>query len=238
MSQKTSIMKQEWHNLLFLHWSFPVKSIRPYIPSQLDIDTYSNRAWIGIIPFQMRRLRPSFAFSIPPISNFTEINLRTYVKDKYNRKGVWFFSLDTQNPLGNWIAKRFFHLNYRFAKTEFLTSDAQLNTCKFTLPNSKQSEQTFSWQHSESTFMPSQEPKSLECFLTERYRLFSYNQKKNTLLTGTLSHKPYQLNRPTLLEYSTDLFTSNGIEVPNAYPESILACKQTKVNVYPIETVI
>jgi uncharacterized protein YqjF (DUF2071 family) len=86
--------------------------------------------------------------------------------------------------------------------------------------------------------MPSQEPKSLECFLTERYRLFSYNQKKNTLLTGTLSHKPYQLNRPTLLEYSTDLFTSNGIEVPNAYPESILACKQTKVNVYPIETVI
>ena len=238
MSQKTSIMNQEWHNLLFLHWSFPVKSIRPYIPSQLDIDTYSNCAWIGIIPFQMRRLRPSFAFSIPPISNFTEINLRTYVKDKYNRKGVWFFSLDTQNPLGNWIAKRFFHLNYRFAKTEFLTSDAQSNTCKFTLPDTKQSEQTFSWQHSESTFMPSQEPKSLECFLTERYRLFSYNQKKNTLLTGTLSHKPYQLNRPTLLEYSTDLFTSNGIEVPNAYPESILACKQTKVNVYPIETVI
>ena len=237
LSKKISIMQQEWHNLLFLHWSIPVNSLRQYIPEQLEIDTYDGSAWIGIIPFQMRKLRPSFAFPIPPISNFTEINLRTYVKDKYERKGVWFFSLDTQGPLGNWIARTFFHLNYRLAETEFITTQASHNTCNFKFPNSELPKQTLSWQHSETTFMPSHDPNSLEFFLTERYRLFSYNPQKDSLLTGTLFHDPYELNRPTLLKYSTGLFASNGIQPPSVYPQSVLACKQTKVKVYPIQTV-
>ena len=65
MTQKISIMKQEWHNLLFLHWPIPTSLIRHKIPKQLELDTYNNSAWIGIIPFQMQKLRPSFAFSIP-----------------------------------------------------------------------------------------------------------------------------------------------------------------------------
>ena len=237
MPRKTCIMKQEWHNLLFLHWPIPVKTIRQHIPKELDVDTYNNSAWIGIIPFQMRKLRPSFAFHIPLISNFTEINLRTYVKDKYNRKGVWFFSLDTHNPFGNWVAQTFFHLNYRYARTEFITTHTQSNTCKFSFPNTQYPEQTFSWKHSKHEFMPSKSPESLECFLTERYRLFSFNHKRNVLLTGTLSHYPYELNRPELLKYSTDLFASNKIDFPYGYPESILACRDTKVKVFPIETV-
>lgn len=231
-------MKQEWHNLLFLHWAIPASTIRQQIPEELEIDTYGDFAWIGIIPFQMKKLRPSFAFSVPCISNFTEINLRTYVRDKYNRKGVWFFSLDTQGSLGNWVAQTFFHLNYRYAKTSFITDSSLNNTCKFTFPNTKFPEQTLSWQHSESSFIPSQSPDSLEYFLTERYRLFSYNHKKDTLLTGTLSHKPYQLNRPKLLEYSTDLFASNDLDFPGTPPQSILACRRANVKVYPIETVV
>ena len=237
MFRRKCIMKQEWQNLLFLHWSIPVKTIRHLIPEELEIDTYDNSAWIGIIPFQMRNLRPSFLFPIPSISNFTEVNLRTYVKDKYNRKGVWFFSLDTHNSFGNWVAQTFFHLNYRFAQTEFLNTQTQLNTCKFSFPETQYPEQTLSWEHSEHTFMPSKSPESLEFFLTERYRLFSYNNKRNSLLTGTLSHDSYKLNRPKLLKYTTDLFASNGIDFSNVYPESILACKGTKVKVYPIETV-
>lgn len=237
MTQKISIMKQEWHNLLFLHWPIPTSLIRHKIPKQLELDTYNDSAWIGIIPFQMQRLRPSFAFSLPPISNFTEINLRTYVKDKYNRKGVWFFSLDTQNPFGNWIARTFFHLNYRYAETEFLKNSDEQFTCKFTMSDTGTPEQSFIWQHTQDDFMPSKNPESLEFFLTERYRLFCYNDKKDILLTGTLSHEPYQLNRPRLTQFSTDLFLSNGIEFTNSYPESILACRQTKVDVFPIETV-
>ena len=237
MVQKRIIMKQEWHNLLFLHWPVPISLIRNQIPKQLELDTYNNKAWIGIIPFQMKNLRPSFAFPIPIISNFTEINLRTYVKDKYNRKGVWFFSLDTQNTFGNWIAQTFFHLNYRYAKTSFQSDSEEHNTCKFKLPITKKPTQIFSWQHTQDNLIPSKNPESLEFFLTERYRLYSFNKKKNTLLTGTLTHKPYKLNRPKLINYSTDLFSSNAINHPNTYPESVLACRSVSVSIYPIERV-
>ena len=237
MAEKRIIMKQEWHNLLFLHWPVPISLICNQIPKQLELDTYNNKAWIGIIPFQMKKLRPSYAFPIPKISNFTEINLRTYVKDKYNRKGVWFFSLDTQNSFGNWIAKTFFHLNYRYAKTSFLSDTEERNTCKFKLPNTKHPTQIFSWQHTQDSLIPSKKPESLDFFLTERYRLYSFNKEKNTLLTGTLNHEPYKLNRPKLINYSTDLFSSNAINHTNNYPESVLACRSVKVSIFPIERV-
>ena len=235
MMRKKSIMRQEWHNLLFLHWPIPISMIRHKVPKQLELDTFNGTAWIGIIPFQMRKLRPSFAFPIPPISNFTEINLRTYVKDKYNRKGVWFFSLDTQNPLGNWIARTFFHLNYRYAKTKFLINTKNENTVKYIFPKSNLPEQSVCWCNNIDTFRPIKNPQSLEFFLTERYRLYSYNEKKKVLLTGTLSHEPYSLNRPKLIDYSTGLFNSNGIEFPNNFPESILACEKVSVDIFPIE---
>tara|TARA_X000000368_G_scaffold381865_1_gene338684 strand:+ start:1582 stop:2304 length:723 start_codon:yes stop_codon:yes gene_type:complete len=231
------ILYQEWCNLLFLHWEIDPKLIRPIIPDSLTIDTFNNSAWIGIIPFQMKNLRPRFLLPLNSISNFTEINLRTYVVDRNNRKGVWFFSLDTQNSLGNWIAQKFFHLNYRFAKTEFKNDSISKHSCSVVYPNSKIHEQRFKWRDSKTTFMPSSNSDSLEFFLTERYRLFSYNKRKRILLTGSIRHEPYVLNRPELEEYSTGLFNTNGFELNIEHPNSILASKGTKVAVYKLERV-
>ena len=237
MVKNISILKQEWHNLLFLHWPIPTYLINDKIPNQLELDTFNDYAWIGIIPFQMRKLRPSCTFSIPPISNFTEINLRTYVKDKYNRKGVWFFSLDTQNPFGNWIAQTIFHLNYRYAITDFKSEADGQCSCKFSIPSTDTAEQIYTWKNTDDTLIPSKNPDSLEFFLTERYRLFSYNKRKKLLLTGTLHHQPYVLNRPILYKYSTELFFSNKIKLLHTHPYSVLACKKAEVNVFSLETI-
>ena len=234
---QSPIFFQEWWNLLFLHWKIEPELIRPMIPDSLSIDTFNNSAWIGIIPFQMKKLRPSFLPSLNCISNFTEINLRTYVIDRHNRKGVWFFSLDTQNSFGNWIAQKLFNLNYRFAMTEFKTDSFSKHSCSVLYPNSKIDEQRFKWRDSKTVFMPSSHPDSLEFFLTERYRLFSYNKTKRVLLTGSIRHEPYVLNRPDLEEYSTGLFNKNGFELNIDYPNSILASKGTKVAVYKLERV-
>lgn len=241
--KKTALMHQEWHNLLFLHWRIPDALIREHIPEDLCIDQHEGSAWIGIIPFQMRKLRPRLLPALPSISNFVEINLRTYVRDRHQRKGVWFFSLDTQNPLGNWIARTCFHLNYRYALTDHSqTSNREASPISYRLrfpsqSECKRTEESFIWAHDETTFKPSQNMHSLEYFLTERYRLFSYNYRKKQLITGTLSHAPYQLNRPKLKAYSTGLFASNGIDFDAPAPESVLACRQTTVKVFPIEIV-
>ena len=50
-----------------------------------------GQAYMGIVPFYMQGLRPVYCPSVPFISNFPELNLRTYVYDQSGRPGVWFF---------------------------------------------------------------------------------------------------------------------------------------------------
>ena len=69
----------------------------------------------GLFPY-MQGLRPVYCPSVPFISNFPELNLRTYVYDRSGRSGVWFFSLDAASWLSVKIARCFFALNYQHAK--------------------------------------------------------------------------------------------------------------------------
>ena len=53
-----------------------------------------RRSDLGVVPFFMRNIRPCFLPAMPGISNFMEMNLRTYVHDREGVPGVWFYSLD------------------------------------------------------------------------------------------------------------------------------------------------
>ncbi len=109
-------MYQRWQDLLFLHWSVDPSDVACTLPRGLSVDTFDDQAWIGVVPFQMTGVRPRFFPAVPGISNFPELNLRTYVVDDQGRPGVWFYSLDTPMPLPNWIARTFFHMYYRLAR--------------------------------------------------------------------------------------------------------------------------
>ena len=51
------VMHQNWGKLLFIHWRIDPNILRPHIPRSLEIDTYGNSAWIGIVPFTMWDIR-------------------------------------------------------------------------------------------------------------------------------------------------------------------------------------
>ena len=109
---KAVVMYQKWRDLLFLHWEFDPQVIQETLPAGLHVDTYQGRAYLGLVPFYMKDIRPRFCPCIPGISNFLEMNLRTYVFDSTGRPGVWFYSLDANQWLAVRIARRFFHLPY------------------------------------------------------------------------------------------------------------------------------
>src|SRR5437016_5911894 len=75
----TSIMRQEWHHLLFLHWEIPAMELQALIPPTLTIDTFEGKAYVGMIPFTMSNVRPLLTPPIPWLSSFHEVNVRTYV---------------------------------------------------------------------------------------------------------------------------------------------------------------
>ena len=239
MLKDQPIFFQNWNHLLFLHWKFSAEVLQERLPPGLRVDLWNGSAYLGIIPFMMNGLRPSFACSVPGISDFMEINLRTYVRDEHNRPGVWFFSLDTQNTLGNWIAQKFFHLNYRFAETSFINHSSDLHECSVDFPDDKFDTQVFKWSESSETFNPSKNPESLEFFLTERYRLFTYNKPEHQLFSGRIEHRPYSLNIPNLESFDSGLITHNGFDRSSiGDPDSILSSKGTQVKVFPLHKVI
>lgn len=232
-SKLPTVMYQRWEELLFLHWPVEPQIVAKVLPPGLAVDTYKGNAWIGVVPFSMRGVRPRFLPAVPSLSSFPELNLRTYVVDKRGRPGVWFYSLDTPKLLPNWIARTFFHLNYRLARIK-VEDKGSLRSYRSELRMGTDwdAPQKYEWERLGESFTA--EPGSLDFFLAERYRLFAYNEAKAQLMTGQVHHQAYLLQQVNLKYYSKRLFTLNGLSKPDISPVSALASSGVNVQISPM----
>lgn len=104
-------LRMAWLDLCFLHWAVDAAALAWQLPPGLQLDTYGKQAYLGVVPFRMSDVRPRLTPSLPGLSFFPELNLRTYVTAG-GVPGVWFFSLDAANPLAVRLARAAFHLPY------------------------------------------------------------------------------------------------------------------------------
>lgn len=164
------------------------------------------RAWVGVVPFFMRDVRPVWSPPVPGVSNFLELNIRTYVFDAAGRAGVWFFSLDASQPIAVVLARVFFKLPYFRARMRARATPA---TVDYWAQRSGFAPDHFVWQ-------PSGEPRlavpgSLEFFLIERYLLYSWESRAGHLFSGRVYHRPYGLREAKVHEFGTQLLTPAGL---------------------------
>jgi uncharacterized protein YqjF (DUF2071 family) len=185
-------MHQRWTNLLFAHWPVRPEALRPLIPASLEIDTYEEDAWVGVIPFQMSNVRPRWVPPLPWVSEFLELNVRTYVR-YHGRPGVWFFSLDASNPLAVRAARAAAQLEYFDARMAMhIGADGSVHY------RSERSHRGAPAASFEGTYRPeghvrTAAPGSLDYFLVERYELFSSGRRG--LLSVKIAHPPWPLQR-------------------------------------------
>ena len=66
-------MRMIWADLGFLHWVVPVAALRPLVPDVLEIDTFDGLAFVGLVPFTMRGVRPSWAPAFPWLSRYARV---------------------------------------------------------------------------------------------------------------------------------------------------------------------
>ena len=104
-------MTQTWHDLLFAHWPIDPGLLARKLPVELPLDLFDDQAWIGVIPFHMTNVGPRGVPSLPGLSAFPELNVRTYVTLD-GKPGVYFFSLDAASTLAVIGARTMFHLPY------------------------------------------------------------------------------------------------------------------------------
>ena len=208
------ILAMNWHDLLFMHWPMDVASLRPLVPAPLEIDTFDGQAWIGIVPFHMTGVRPRCFPSLPRLSNFAELNVRTYVKTA-GKPGVWFFSLDAANPLAVRNARRFFHLPYYNARMSTTTTTAEIQYDS-TRTHRRVPVTKFRGRYSPAGPVYRATPGNLDHWLTERYCLYASNGQK--LFRGEIHHARWPL-QPAKAEVEINTMTEPlGIKLPQTRP--------------------
>jgi len=226
------VMKQDWSHLLFLHWEIDPAVIQATLPTGLRVDTFDGNAYLGIVPFFMDHVRPSYCPVVPGISWFQELNLRTYVHDEHGRPGVWFYALDCNQWLAVKIARSWFHLPYQHARMKSYQRDGTLSYTSRRRGCSQL--QVFKYPANLSRSETSRVG-TLEFFLLERYRLFSAS-RKGSIYSGRVHHTPYQYQDVNIADhYSTRLFSLCGFDEPDTAPISSMIAETVAVNIHPLK---
>lgn len=227
------VMKQRWAGLGFFHWEADPELIAARLPAGLHVDTFASKAYLGVVPFFMERIRPVYLPPLPWLSWFHELNLRTYVHDDEGNPGVWFFSLDCNQPLAVEIARRAFNLPYEHAK---MSSAIEGGIIRY-----QSHRKACPMPVADFTYPVPQNPQpaaagSLEWFLVERYLLFSADARKN-LHCGRVHHSPYLIEPMSAGKCSTTPFALNSFPEPETPPVSLLCAAAVNVTVFPLRMV-
>lgn len=204
-----------WHDLLFMHWPVPVEVLRPMIPASLELDTFDGNAWLGVVPFRMSDVRPRFLPSVGFVSNFPEINLRTYVTVD-DRPGVWFFSLDAHNPLAVRLARATFGLPYFDAR---MSCSREGETIRY---RSHRTHRRAPLAEFVGSYRPAAEveksrPGTIEAFLTERYCLYAPWGKAG-VKRGEIHHALWPLRKAEAEVEVCRMSEQVGITLPGTEP--------------------
>jgi uncharacterized protein YqjF (DUF2071 family) len=204
-----------WRDLLFMHWPVEADTLRPLVPPSLSIDTFDGNAWLGVVPFDMVGVRPHFVPAVPGVSNFPEINLRTYVTAE-DRPGVWFFSLDAHSRLAVRLARATFHLPYFDAEMSYHASGDQVDYRSIRTHKGAPSAE-FVARYGPSGRPFESGPGSIESFLTERYCLYSADGRNN-VRRGEIHHQMWPL-QPAEVEVRRLAMTQQiGLKPPETEP--------------------
>ncbi len=228
------VMYQSWQKLLFAHWKFDPVQLQKLLPPGLFVDTWDGDAWVGVVPFFMRNIRPCWSPVVPWISNFLELNLRTYVYDKQGTPGVWFFSLSANRGAAVALGRSWFHLPYYWSKmsaTENAHGWINYQCCRFADNDRRISHYKYRGVGNIRTAADN----TLEFFLVERYLLFS-QMPDGQLCTGQVHHIPYQIQTAELDIWDENVLAIDNMPVTGKPPDHVLFAPGVDVEVFGLKT--
>ena len=207
------VMTQTWNDLLFAHWPVPTDRLRELVPACFDLDLFEGQAWVAVVPFHMTNVAPRMVPSLPWISAFPELNVRTYVRVD-DKPGVFFFSLDATNPLAVSTARTLLNLPYFTADMRVGTDGGRVDYA-----SRRKSSPAAEFR---ATYHPHGQPQppvdgTLEYFLTERYCLYATDHRDHAYRLE-IHHPPWPLDTASADIPLNTMADAAGIALPGVPP--------------------
>jgi uncharacterized protein YqjF (DUF2071 family) len=157
----------------------------------LPLDTYDGLAWISIASFYLSHLRPRWLPAPPWISEFPELNVRTYIS-LGGKPGVYFFSLDAGSTLAVEAARTLYHLPYFRAQIRSARTRQGLVTYESRRTDSRGRPAVFRAQYHATGPVQHSAPATLDHWLTERYCLYAID-RGDRVYRAEIHHRPWPL---------------------------------------------
>lgn len=221
MKKDKWVISQIWRDILFLNYKVDKNFLLKHIPDCLELDTFQGQAFASVVPFRMEGIRFPFTPRLP-FSRMWELNLRTYVSYE-GVPGIYFFTLDTDHVLAQWIAETFFHLPYRVVPLRgFVDSSRYLFEAKDTLK-----------LEAALTPVPLVTSAYHE-WMVERYCLYTFqnNSRGQNLWRGEVIHEPWPLCYAKLQQLQ-ETFCENLLPGLNGELDSVFFAKTLPVYFKP-----
>jgi hypothetical protein len=211
-------MVQGWHDLASVHWRYDPAVVQALLPDGFTVDTFDGAAWVGLIPFHMRRIRVPHTPALGPLSTFPETNVRTYLRDPEGRPGVWFCSLDITRLLPALVARVSYRLPYCWAKMS-IERDRDLIT--YTSRRRWPRPSAAGVAESQTVIRVGQQVRpadvdELQVFLTARWALGTTFGRR--LMWAQVDHEPWPVHRAELVSYDETMLTAAGLPAPTGDP--------------------
>jgi uncharacterized protein len=209
------VMYHRWMRITFLHWRYPADLLQSMVPDRLTVDTFDGSAWVGLTPFLMRGVRAPGIPALPWLSDFPEINVRTYVRDGRGRSGIWFLSLDAARLPAVLAARAGYWLPYHWSDMAVrIDGDRVSYRCRRRGPGRHGAR-----CDADVEFGPpldEAERDALAHFLTARYRLFTVVAGR--LVAAEVEHPEWPLHGAQVRRLDQDLLPAAGLPAPDARP--------------------
>ncbi|HLL69598.1 MAG TPA: DUF2071 domain-containing protein [Micromonosporaceae bacterium] len=230
---RTATMIHRWEQMTFLHWRYPVDVVAPLVPDRLRVQTFDGSAWIGLLPFVMRRVRPPGVPPLPWLSYFPETNLRTYVTGPDGGSGIFFFSLDATRLPAVLAARASLGLPYFWSGASVrVRGGALVYRGRRRWPGPAGAGYDARVRVGPAIAEPELGP--LDHFLTARHRLYSAHAGQ--LVAVNAEHPPWPLHRARVEHLRQDLTAAAGLPAPDGDP-LVHASPGVRVRIGPPELI-
>ena len=188
-SQKSIFLTAYWKYLLMANYVVDPDVLKPYVPPGTELDFYKGKTYASIVGFRFLDTRV-LGIPVPFHRNFTEVNLRFYVRYKTNdgwRRGTSFISEIVPRRAIAWLANLAYHEHYAYSPMHHQI-----------LPDTQELKVAYEWTKSGQNFIrakakPAVRPMaegSIEEFIAEHYWGYNAYSSDITMEYG-VEHPPW-----------------------------------------------
>jgi uncharacterized protein YqjF (DUF2071 family) len=207
------VMIHRWETLTFLHHPVEPEALQRLLPEGLEVDAFDGRAWIGLVPFAMKIRLPSMPF-LHWLTVFPETNVRTYVRGRDGRRGIWFFSLDVPRLAAVAATRNTYRLPYCWARMRLRRTGSEVSYRSMRRWPAGSARSSVVVEVGEA--LAPDEATELEHFLTARWGL--YTQLPRGIAFAPVEHQRWPLRRARLTDLRETMIEAAGLPAVRVDP--------------------